>query len=103
FVTDNRARNYNASGRRPHTLTVNYGYDIPELSKHWDNGVVKAVFDNWQVSGVTSVISGAYGNFSYTFTNVPSGALSGTGSINRRRRPRGHRPDPPRPEGPGAH
>jgi hypothetical protein len=33
FVADNRARNYNANGRRPHTLTVNYSYDVPELSK----------------------------------------------------------------------
>src|SRR5262249_3317029 len=103
FVTDNRARNYNASGRRPHTLTVNYGYDIPELSKHWDNGVVKAVFDNWQVSGVTSVISGAYGNFSYTFTNVPSGALSGTGSINGGGSRVGIVFDPTLPEGPRTH
>jgi hypothetical protein len=82
FVTDNGARNYNANGRRPHTLTLNYAYDIPDLSKRWDNVVAKAVFDNWQVSGVTQIISGAFGNFSYSYTNVPSGSLSGTGSIN---------------------
>jgi Carboxypeptidase regulatory-like domain len=82
FVSDNRARNYNAAGRRPHTLTINYAYDVPDLSKKWDNGVVKAVFDNWQVSGVTSIISGAYGSFSYNYSNVTSGALSGTGALN---------------------
>jgi len=82
FVSDNRARNFNASGRRPHTLTVNYAYDVPDLGKKWDNAVVKGVFDNWQVSGVTQITSGAYGNFSYTYSNVPSGALSGTGAID---------------------
>ena len=82
FVSDNRARNYNASGRRPHTLSVNYAYDVPALSHKWNNAVVKGVFDNWQVSGVTSVISGAFGAFSYNYTNVPTGALSGTGAIN---------------------
>ncbi|HYT64971.1 MAG TPA: carboxypeptidase regulatory-like domain-containing protein [Vicinamibacterales bacterium] len=82
FVSDKRARNYNSNGRRPHTLTFNYSYDVPELSKHWNNIIAKAVFDNWQVSGVTSIISGAYGNFGYNFTNVPTGTLSGTGSIN---------------------
>jgi hypothetical protein len=82
FVADNRARNFNASGRRPHTLTVNYAYDVPDLSTHWNHVVVKAIFDNWQVSGVTQVISGAYGNFGFNYTNVTSGALSGQGSIN---------------------
>src|SRR5262249_19973424 len=83
FVSDNRARNYNSSGRRPHTLTVNYAYDVPDIARLLkDNVAAKAILDHWQVSGVTSVISGAYGNFSYVYTNVPSGALSGTGSID---------------------
>ena len=82
FISDNRARNYNSSGRRPHSLTFNYAYDVPELSKHWDNILAKVFFDNWQVSGVTSIISGSYGNFGYNYTNVPTGTLTGQGSIN---------------------
>jgi carboxypeptidase family protein len=82
FVSDNRARNYNSSGRRPHALNVSYVYNVPNLSEHLDNAVVKAVLDNWQISGITSIISGAYGGFSYSYTNVPSGSLSGTGAID---------------------
>jgi carboxypeptidase family protein len=82
FVSDNRARNYNSAGRRPHTLTLNYAYDVPELSKHWNNIIAKVIFDNWQVSGVTSIISGSYDNFSFNYTNVPTGTLSGQGAIN---------------------
>jgi hypothetical protein len=82
FVEDNRARNYNSNGRRPHTLTVSYSYDVPNLSHKWDNPIAKAVFDNWQVSGITSILSGTYTGLTYSFTNVPTGVLSGTGAID---------------------
>jgi Carboxypeptidase regulatory-like domain/TonB-dependent Receptor Plug Domain len=82
FVDDNRARNYTQQGRRPHTLTIGYAYDVPALSHVWSNPVVKAVFDDWQVSGITSVLSGTYGGFSYSYSNVPTGTLTGTGAIN---------------------
>ncbi len=82
FVSDNRARNYNQGGRRPHTLNINYSYEVPNLSKKWNNAFVKALADNWQVSGITSMLSGTYTNLSYGYTGVPTGALSGQGAIN---------------------
>lgn len=81
YVSDNRARNYSSNGRRPHTLTVSYAYDVPGVGRLWNNRVAKAVLDNWQVSGVTSVLSGPYTGFSYSYTNVPTGTLSGTGAF----------------------
>ena len=54
---DVRSRNYGDAGRR-HNLAVNYSYDVPGLSQHWDNAIVRGVFDNWQISGVTSALSG---------------------------------------------
>jgi hypothetical protein len=82
FVEDNRARNYTSAGRRPHVLVINYSYEIPGLSKTWDHVVTRAIFDNWQVSGVTTFTTGTYGSLTYSFSNVPTGALSGTGAIN---------------------
>ncbi|HET6862180.1 MAG TPA: carboxypeptidase regulatory-like domain-containing protein, partial [Pyrinomonadaceae bacterium] len=41
-----------------HILTVNYIYDVPSLSHKFDNGFVRALFDNWQISGTTSYASG---------------------------------------------
>ena len=82
FVDDNRARNYTSSGRRPHVLVLNYSYDVPDLSQRWNNLLTKAVFDNWQFSGVTTWTTGTYGGFTYNYVNVPTGALSGTGAIN---------------------
>jgi hypothetical protein len=82
FVEDNRARNYTSAGRRPHVLVLNYSYEIPGLSQKWDHAVARAIFDNWQVSGVTTFTTGTYGSLTYSFSNVPTGALSGTGAIN---------------------
>lgn len=82
FVEDNRARNYSSAGRRPHTLVFNYTYDVPNLGRKWNHIVTKAIFDNWQFSGVTTISSGTYGNLTYSYANAPTGALTGTGAIN---------------------
>ncbi len=50
-----------------HILTVNYIYDIPSLGRKLDNGFVKAVFDNWQLSGTTSYASGKPKNITVTY------------------------------------
>jgi hypothetical protein len=86
FVTDNHARNYRwvtgNDGSREHILNINYAYEVPNLSNKWDNIVVKALADNWQVSGITSILSGTRQGFSYGYTAVPTGVLTGQGSIN---------------------
>jgi hypothetical protein len=41
-----------------HIFTVNYIYDIPNMSRRWNNGFVRALLDNWQISGTTSYASG---------------------------------------------
>jgi hypothetical protein len=81
-AADNRTRNYNSSGRRPHLLVINYSYEVPNLSRKWNNIVTKAIFDDWQFSGVTQIQSGTRGGFGYNYSNVPTGTLSGNGSIN---------------------
>jgi Carboxypeptidase regulatory-like domain len=82
FVSDNHARNFNLNGSRPHNLVINYSYEVPNLSQKWNNILVKALADNWQVSGITSILSGTRQGITYSWTNVPTGAYSGTGSLN---------------------
>ncbi|HET6890702.1 MAG TPA: hypothetical protein VFH31_06335, partial [Pyrinomonadaceae bacterium] len=41
-----------------HILTVNYIYDVPSLGRRWNNGFIKAIFDQWQISGTSSYASG---------------------------------------------
>jgi hypothetical protein len=86
FVSDNRARNYRwvtgDNGSRKHIMNINYSYEVPNLSHKWNNVVVKALADNWQLSGVTSILSGVRQGFTYAFTGANPGVLTGQGSIN---------------------
>ena len=66
---DDRARNYAFVGRR-HNLMINYSYDVPGLSKKWDTAVVRGIFDNWQISGGTSALSGATLPLTYSISGV---------------------------------
>ena len=80
FVADNRARNYNSVGRRPHTLTIHYSWLVPGLSLS-RSAAVRGIVNDWQLSGVTSFLSGAQGAFTYTYRAAPQGVLVDNGSI----------------------
>ncbi|HEY3120769.1 MAG TPA: carboxypeptidase regulatory-like domain-containing protein [Vicinamibacteria bacterium] len=41
-----------------HNLVVNYTWDLPKASKLVKGGFVRAVFDNWQLSGENALVSG---------------------------------------------
>ena len=41
-----------------HNLVVNYTWDVPGLGRRWNNAFVRAVFDNWQLSGENAFVSG---------------------------------------------
>ena len=43
---------------------------VPGLGRYTDNGIVRAVFGNWQISGVTSALSGATLPLSYSITGI---------------------------------
>ena len=60
-VINPRVRNYGKAGfDRTHNLTINYIYKLPGLSKRLgDNAVTRQVFDGWEVSGITTFLSGS--------------------------------------------
>src|SRR5262249_30604289 len=61
-----------------HILTVGYIYDVPALSKKWNNAAVRAVFDNWQISGTTSYATGGpHQNIAVTYTSGTATISSG--------------------------
>lgn len=71
-----KAFNYSTSDfDQTHILTVGYIYDVPSLSRHWKNGFVKAIFDNWQISGTSSYATGRPKN------NISATYTSGTATI----------------------
>jgi Carboxypeptidase regulatory-like domain len=80
FAADNRARNYNSGGRRPHALTFHYSWVVPNLNGT-SNALLTGLLNGWQLSGVTTILSGVQGGFTYVYGNAPTGALTGNGSI----------------------
>jgi len=82
---DFRMRNYGRAGfDRTHNLVVNYLYDIPKLSSVWKNPVTKWVFDDWQLSGLSSFTSGAPLGIGYSLVQaVDLTGASGAGVDSR--------------------
>jgi hypothetical protein len=71
FPRPYKAFNYALSDfDQTHILTVNYIYDVPGLSRRFDNALVKAVFDHWQISGTSSYASGKRKNVSVTYSST---------------------------------
>ena len=65
-----------------HVAVINYTWDLPRASALWNNGVVRAVLDNWQMSGITAFASGTPSGV--TLALVDSGTdLTGGGDGTR--------------------
>jgi hypothetical protein len=55
-----RSRNYGPlSFDRPFMLVLNYMYDLPKVGSRMGFSPAKWVLDNWQISGITSFVSGS--------------------------------------------
>ncbi|MPY87455.1 MAG: TonB-dependent receptor plug domain-containing protein [Luteitalea sp.] len=66
---DVRDRSYAGEGRK-HNLAINYVYEIPSLAKRWNHALAHAIFDGWELSGVTTALSGAALGLSYEIEDV---------------------------------
>jgi hypothetical protein len=64
-----------------HNFVFNYTWDLPKASKLWSNAVVKRVFDNWQLSGLTVFASGLPSGVGFTTTD--SANITGGGDFSR--------------------
>jgi hypothetical protein len=73
-----RIWNYGKAGfDQTHIFVLNYTWDLPRASKLVDNAVVKAVFDNWQASGITAFVSGTPSGVG--FSTVDASDITGGG------------------------
>lgn len=77
---DPKIRNYGKAGfDRTHNLTINYIYKLPGLSKKLgDHAVTRQVFDGWEVSGITTFLSGSPSGIGYTLVQG-NDIIGGTG------------------------
>ncbi len=46
------------SSSQLHNLVINYTWDLPGATRLWNNAVVGAILDNWQLSGENAFVSG---------------------------------------------
>ncbi|CDM65033.1 TonB-dependent receptor [Pyrinomonas methylaliphatogenes] len=77
-----RAWNYGpADFDQTHIFSFNYIWDIPNLSRVWDTRLVRALFDGWQLSGITSLVTGK--PFTPSMSTQPSFDITG-GSVGAR-------------------
>jgi hypothetical protein len=54
FGVDRASSVYDARQR----LVISYDYELPHLSRVWNNGFVRTLFDGWHVSGITTLQTG---------------------------------------------
>lgn len=79
-VLNYRMRNYGPAGfDRTQVFTGTYTYNIPSLSKHWNNGFSRTAFDGWEFSGVTTFQTGAPLGLGYSLTYTAD-LTGGTGN-----------------------
>jgi len=77
--TDTREAGYGPLPQdRTQSLVVNYIYDLPGLARRGflNNEAAKLVLNGWQLSGVTSVVSGAPTNVTYSVSGIGSTLLN---------------------------
>ena len=68
-VLDYRSRNYGpASFDRTHVMTIDYTYNLPSVSKHWNNAFTRIGLDGWELSGVSNFQTGAPLGLPYSLT-----------------------------------
>ncbi|MEO5926951.1 MAG: carboxypeptidase-like regulatory domain-containing protein [Bryobacteraceae bacterium] len=85
-INNNRVAGYgNLAVDRTHVLSFNYIYDVPSISRRMgftNNAGGKYVLDGWQLSGLTTMTSGAPTNVSFNSLITPTGTLTGA-ALNR--------------------
>lgn len=70
-VLNYNSRNYGpASFDRRHNLAINYIYSLPAMGSRLGNRYARFAFDGWEISGISSFISGAPTPINYAFVTA---------------------------------
>jgi hypothetical protein len=79
-VLNYRMRNYGpASFDRTQNLELNWVYDIPSVSKYWNNRFTRTALDGWEFAGVGTFITGQPLGLGYSLVNTVD-LTGGTGN-----------------------
>ena len=98
-VLNYRMRSYGLAGfDRRHSLMINYIYSLPDISSRWDNLFSRIALNGWQISGVSSFITGAPSGIGYSLSYAAD-LTGGSGSGLDSRVVRADNPNAPAPAG----
>ena len=65
-----RVWNYGKAGfDQTHIFVLNYTWDLPKVSRVWNHAVARHLLDNWQLSGITSFVSGQPSGVGFSTTD----------------------------------
>ena len=79
---ENRARNTHNNGSRPHNLKFTYNWMLPGPSRFLGNNIIaRAALDGWQLSGITTALSGTWSNFTFNWSGAPASTAILTGGL----------------------
>ncbi|MDQ6665726.1 MAG: Plug and carboxypeptidase regulatory-like domain-containing protein [Acidobacteriota bacterium] len=68
----------NVTSNRPHAVNLNFGYDIPGITRFWNNAVAKRMFDGWHLAGVGTFYYGQALTIGCGANGAPIGYWTGT-------------------------
>jgi Carboxypeptidase regulatory-like domain/TonB-dependent Receptor Plug Domain len=81
-AAENESRNKHKNGSRPHNAKITYNLMLPGASHLLgDNVIAKAALDGWQLSGITTLLGGAWSNFTYNFSGAAPNVTTLTGGL----------------------
>ena len=84
-VANNQAWNYGRlAADRTHNLQINYNYDLPGAGKAMNSKMLGFFTDDWSLSGITSVQSGAPFTPGFSFTSGSAPDYTGTPDVSAR-------------------
>jgi hypothetical protein len=79
-VINYRSRDYGPAGfDRTHVVTIDYTYNLPEVSKYWNNAFTRVALNGWELSGVSNFQTGAPLALNYSLT-YSADLTGGTGN-----------------------
>jgi hypothetical protein len=76
-----RLANYGPAGfDRRHNFSINYIYELPNVARRFgvDNKLTRAIFDGWQISGITRFQSGSPFSVGLNIPNIGSQNITGS-------------------------
>ena len=76
--TPDRLAYAEVAGGRPQVVNANYSYEVPKVSRLWNNALTRAALDGWRFNGIVKLMSGTPLTVGCGSSGAPIGYWTGT-------------------------